>query len=52
MMYGQLLILSRNLESTNLILRPTKVVVVLQGILIINVLALINDEPYIMCPSA
>ena len=38
---GQPLILSRDLESANLTLRLTKIAVVLQGILIINVAALI-----------
>ena len=38
---GQPLILSRDLEPANLTLRLTKIAVVLQGILIINVAALI-----------
>ena len=42
-MQVQPLISSRDLESTNLTLRLTKIVVVLQGILIINVAALIMN---------
>ena len=41
-MQGKLLILSRDLEFTNLLLRLKKIFVVLQGILMINVAVLIT----------
>ena len=46
-MQAQPLILSRDLKSTNLTLRLTKIVEVLRDILIINVAAINNKQAYL-----